>query len=103
MKFNLTDDYDDVLSRLFEIGDDGRVVIGTARSHESLGKLDGMEEWTLFSDYIMEGFVTYFLRLVRSVDGCVLEIRFNGTNRDRDIPFAVRDYIKWAGIGAEQG
>jgi hypothetical protein len=103
MNFNMTDDYDDVLSRLFKIGDDGRVLIGTARSRESLGNLSGLEDWTLFSDYIMEGFVTYFLRLVRTADGCVLEVRFTGTNRDRDIPFAVRDYIKWAGIEAEQG
>ncbi len=103
MNFNMTDDYHEVLSRLFTIGEDKRVLIGTARSRESLGKLDGLGEWTLFSDYIMEGFVTYFLRLVRTVDGCDLEVRFTGTNRDRYIPYAVRNYIKWAGIEAEQG
>lgn len=103
MNFNMTDDYDDVLSRLFKTEDDGKVMIGTARSREPMPDVRDLQEWTLFTDYIMEGFVTYYLRLLRKPKGCVLEVRFTGTNRDRNIPFAVRDYIKWAGIEAEQG
>jgi hypothetical protein len=102
MNFTITDDYDDVLSRLFTIEDDGRVMIGTARSRQSLGDVADLQEWTLFTDYIMEGFVTYYLRLVKKPDECVLEVRFTGTNRDQYIPCGIRDYIRWAGIEAEQ-
>ncbi|MBI1248260.1 hypothetical protein GC197_10540 [bacterium] len=101
MKFSMTLDYDNILNQLFQVGDDGRIEIGWAKSREAVGTLDGLQESTLFSDYIMEGFVTYYLRLVRTADGCVLEVRLTGTNRDQYIPFTVRDYIKWAGIEAE--
>lgn len=102
MKFILSDYHDDVLSRLFEIGEDGRASIGTAKRREIVGTLDLLEEFTLFTDYLMEGFVSYYLRLSRTDDGSVLEVRFTGTNRDQFIPSAIRGYIKWAGMKAVQ-
>ena len=102
MKFILSDHHDEVLSRLFEIGEDGRASIGTAKSREIVGKLNLLDEFTLFTDYLMEGFVSYYLRLSRTDDGSVLEVRFTGTNRDQYIPSAIRGYIRWAGVKAVQ-
>lgn len=102
MKFVLNDQPNDVLSRLFKIGEDGRVSIGTAKSSEIVGKLDVLDEFTLFTDYLMEGFVSYYLRFSRTDDGTVLEVRFTETNRDQYIPTAIKGYIKLAGIKAVQ-
>lgn len=102
MKFILNGSHDDLLSRLFEIGEDGRAFIGAARSSDVVGKLDALDKWTLFADYLMEGFVPYNLRLLRTDDGSVLEIKLAGTNRDQYVPSAVRGYIHLAGLRAEQ-
>ena len=68
MKFTLTDKYDEAPTRLFKIGDDGRVTIGSATTCEPGTQVD-LEKWAHFSDYIMEGFVTYNLRLSRQNGG----------------------------------
>jgi hypothetical protein len=103
MKLTLKDNYDEVRSRLLTVTEDGRVTIGTAMSRDPLETFDGLEEWTLFSDYVMEGFVTYYLRLLRKGSGAVVELRLAGTNRDRYIPSAIKHYLNSAGLQWDEG
>ena len=89
MKFILSDHHDDVLGRLFKFGEDGRASIGTAKSHEVVGKLALLDEWTLFTDYLMEGFVSYYLRLSGTDDVSVLEVRFTGNDQASNVVISI--------------
>lgn len=98
MHFAITGDCDEVVNRLFKMCDHGHVMFGPAMSNEQISRLDELKEWTLFSDYILEGGASYFVRIVESTDTCELEIRLTGGNRDFAVPSAIRFYIEFAGF-----
>lgn len=91
-------EYEDICNRLFQVGTDGRMMFGPAFSKESNANLGHLSDWTEFTDYIMEGFISYFLRVRKSSDGLVLDIKLTGSNRDRYVSPSVKAYIRWAGL-----
>ena len=79
MFFTILGDYGRLLEHLFSLDAESRVIFGTAISTNRLSDLTELNKWTPFSDYILEGFVAYSLR-VRNLDpGLRLEARPSGT------------------------
>jgi hypothetical protein len=95
--FSIQGEYNDVLQRLFRLNLNGKVSFGTGKSEQQVLDLEQLEDWTVFRDYIQEGFVTYSLRTCRSEAGLVLEVRLHGTNRDSYVTAAMKRYIRQAG------
>ncbi len=60
--------------------------------------LERLNDWVVFSDYVMEGFVQYELRMDEDGDATQLGLRLKGTNRDEYIPSHIRFHLKQAGI-----
>lgn len=94
-------EYGDLLARLFAPTDDGRITFGWATSAGQVPEAASLAEWTLFRDYIMEGFVFYSIRARAVPTGLALEVRLTGSNRDQYVGPTVRQYLKWAGLVAD--
>lgn len=85
------------LARALAVDADGHLRFGTARSVEQARGLEAGVE-VLFGDYLMEGNVTYGLRL-NVCDGVAwLEVVPHGTDRDRYLPPHLRWQLSSAGV-----
>lgn len=94
----LDGEYPERLAGLFRRAGDGYVSLGMAHTAEPLGALEHLAEWTCFRDYLMEGFVSFFIRTRNAAPGLILEVRFSGTNRDQYVIPALKHYLRSAGI-----
>ena len=98
--FAVSGDYLDLLPRLFPKASDGHISFGWAKSTEPVPDLARLADWTAFRDYIMEGFVFYFVRVRALPSGLALEVRLTGSNRDGYVAPSIRQYLRWAEVEA---
>lgn len=89
---------DDVIASLFALNGDGTLNCGySARSIDSCDPTK-LESGVDFRDYILEGFVSYRLRLQPEAVGSTICIETYGSNRDYAIIPACKHYLKAAKI-----
>ena len=99
--FHIAGDPDALLATLCPIDESGHLLFGfsghsrTASDHGRL--LAGPVE---IIDYLMEGFVPYFLSAERTSDGLRLHVRKTGTNRDEAVDWFVEKYVTSKGLTA---
>lgn len=87
--FNIAGSSDDLLQKLFPEDSRGGVLFGpTANSAATRADLGN---WASFRDYLMEGFITYDLRMLSDDSGVVIQVRPSGSNRDKYL----RSHIRW--------
>lgn len=94
-------EYEDVLRRLFLRTDEGRIRLGVAQSSDVVPDLHALTAWTDFRDYVMEGSVSYAIRVSEVAEGLALDVRLKGMNRDQYVAFSLKNYIRGAGFEAE--
>lgn len=96
--FEVAGNFAYLIHRLFPHDVDGHLTFGWARTAHPVTGSSALGEWVEFRDYIMEGHVRYWLRVVPTPAGLRLEVRLVGTNRDQYIRPSLQDYIRWAGL-----
>jgi hypothetical protein len=94
--------YPEVLRTLFQCGEDGRLVFGSARGVIAVSSLEVLADWVEFRDYIMEGHVRYDLRARPDPRGLLLDIRLKGDVRDKHVESFVARYVGWTGLRCER-
>lgn len=94
----LQGEYDELLRRVFTISQEGIIQLGAARSKEKHDDLSRLVDWTLFVDYVMEGFIEYYVRLLANSSNVRLEWQLTGTNRDQFVQPAIKSYLKHSGV-----
>jgi hypothetical protein len=97
--FQIDGDADRLLVSLCPIDDKGRITFGFDGHTQMPATQDQLlAGWVLMIDYIMEGFVTYYLSAERTGDGLRLLVRKTGTNRDKWIDSSIAHYLKSLGL-----
>lgn len=91
-----------VLSTLFEMNDEGRILFGGSARTSPGCEIDRLLcEEVEFTDYLMEGVVSYTLRAFAQEQGLRIELRKLRTNRDQYIDGHIKFYIEKAGLVVE--
>ena len=92
--------YEELLRKIFRCDANGHIEFGMAHSIGPANGIEALVNRIEFRDYIMEGFVKYFLRVVPVANGLQLEIELTGMNRDKYVLSGVQAYISWAGLSS---
>lgn len=91
----------DPLNDLFHQLENGRLSFGlSGESKSSAVAQDVLAQEVEIRDYVMEGFVSYFVRAKRQDSGLLISIRKTGSNRDQHLDWAIEHYIKSQGCSA---
>ncbi len=92
-------DFQTIVTKLFDIDENGYIRFGYAsqslQTTEMESFLGGLR--VEFRDYIMEGFVNYYLKIERIDLGMLLWVEKKGMNRDKYIISAIKHYLKHEG------
>jgi hypothetical protein len=83
---------DDFVERAFPKSEDGLIEFGWTGKAAYQTK-NCLQEWTRFSDYVMEGGVVYELRVLAVEAFTRVELRLLGTNRDQYVPKLIQSYL----------
>ena len=91
----------DPLTDLFLQAENGRLSFGLyGESKVATAPQDVLLHEVEIRDYIMEGFITYFVQAERRHDGLLVSIRKTGSNRDQHLDWAIERYILNQGCNA---
>lgn len=91
----------DPLADLFRQAEKGRLSFGLfGESKVSATPEDVLVHEVEIRDYIMEGFITYFVQAKRQHDGLLISIRKTGSNRDQHLDWAIEHYMLNQGCSA---
>ena len=84
---------DDFVERAFTRSEDGLIEFGWTGKAVHQQTNNFLQEWTQFSDYVMEGGVVYEVRVLAEGNSAKVELRLLGTNRDQYVPKLVQSYL----------
>jgi hypothetical protein len=93
----------DPLTELFLQEENGKLAFGLyGESKECVTPHDVLVREIQIRDYVMEGFITYFVKAERSDKGLLISIRKTGSNRDQHLDWAIERYIENQGFSAKR-
>lgn len=91
----------DPLLHVFGQTDDGKIQFGFGGVSKAKAMPQELLEREIeFRDYIMEGFISYFVKASRSESGLIVSIRKMGSNRDQHLDWFVEQYFESQGCRA---
>lgn len=90
----------ELVQRLLAKNLDGTWSMGTARTSDPRAPMAIVQDWIPLTDYLMEGFVQFSVRILLSPNSQILEALFSGTNRDRYLNRHITSTLKALGIPA---
>lgn len=87
------------IDRIFERDDAGCLHFGWSGKSRSIATITDIQKGPIeFTDYLMEGFVTYHLQIVVDAENLDVMVAMHGTNRDQYLRRHVTLHLEQAGL-----
>jgi len=95
LAFNFSEDSDTVFATLFRNSENGHLNFGlTGKSIDPTSFSEINSNFINFRDYVMEGFVSYSLRLFDAEHGARLEVKVPESPRAKYVEPTIKQYFK---------